>query len=66
MLTSRNPGFAAIFSLFFVLIALVSGVQAAPNDSTTRLSLAASDRPAFEKRMAELKALVPAAELAGN
>jgi hypothetical protein len=29
-------------------------------------SIRASERPAFEKRMVELKALIPAVELAGN
>ena len=33
---------------------------------TTRVSLPAAERPAFEKRMIELKALLPAPELVGG
>lgn len=63
---SGNSGRSFAPHLHYQLMSGSKVIDPFSSHKTTRLSLPAGDRPAFEKRVAELKALIPAAQLAGG
>ena len=63
---SGNTGHSFAPHLHYQLMSGDKVIDPFTSHKTTRISLPATDRPAFEKRMAELKALMPATELAGG
>lgn len=63
---SGNTGHSFAPHLHYQLMHGDAVIDPFTSHKTTRVSVPATERPAFEKRMAELKALMPAAELAGG
>ena len=63
---SGNTGHSFAPHLHYQLMTGEKVIDPFTSHKTTRVSLPAAERPAFEKRMSELKALIPAAELAGG
>ena len=63
---SGNTGRSFAPHLHYQLMRGDSVVDPFDSHKTTRLSLPASERPAFEKKMAELRALMPSTEVVGG
>jgi murein DD-endopeptidase MepM/ murein hydrolase activator NlpD len=63
---SGNTGHSFAPHLHYQLMSGDKVIDPFTSHKTTRISLPASERPAFEKRMTELKGLMPATELAGG
>ena len=63
---SGNTGHSFAPHLHYQLQSGQTVIDPFTSHQTTRVSLPAAERPAFEKRMTELKALIPAAEVAGG
>lgn len=63
---SGNTGHSFAPHLHYQLMSGEKVIDPFTSHKTTRISLPATERAAFEKRMAELKALMPATELAGG
>jgi murein DD-endopeptidase MepM/ murein hydrolase activator NlpD len=63
---SGNTGHSFAPHLHYQLQSGETVIDPFTSHKTTRVSLPAAERPAFEKRMTELKGLIPAAEVAGG
>lgn len=63
---SGNTGRSFAPHLHYQLMRGETVIDPFTSHKTTRVSIPAPERPAFEKRMAELKALMPATEIAGG
>ena len=63
---SGNTGHSFAPHLHYQLMSGEKVIDPFTSQKTTRISLPATERTAFEKRMAELKALMPSTELAGG
>ena len=63
---SGNTGHSFAPHLHYQLMHGDTVIDPFTSHKTTRVSMPATERPAFEKRMGELKALMPATEIAGG
>lgn len=63
---SGNTGHSFAPHLHYQLMHGDAVIDPFTSHKTTRVSLPVTERPAFDKRMAELKALMPATEIAGG